>query len=285
MEQLCLSINLQVMAATVNSPNPLSPSQTATFSLSPIRSLFSSFPTQTVIISLLLSLLQTRFVYKSDTNSESFHIYLNSELSHFSSQKIQNTMFSFFFCEMARTKTTSKFSDDENTQVERSPSPPQNTVADQTFDQQPLNETPGHTIIPNVIILAFDTPKSSKSKSSKKPIRKPRPIPTRRSQRMKKSSKEPNMSHVNLVSDEEKKTDSNSEEEDSQEPRLTLREMAINQRRKEIATKALPLSTLSDDEMDKTYEEEVEEDPEEEMEEDHEEEMEEDSEQTLTKIV
>jgi len=90
---------------------------------------------------------------------------------------------------------------------------------------------------------------------------------------------------VNLVSDEEKKTDSNSEEEDSQETGLTLREMAINQRRKEIATEALPLSTLIDDEMDKTYEEEVEEDPEEEMEEDPKEEMDEDSEQTLSKIV
>jgi len=90
---------------------------------------------------------------------------------------------------------------------------------------------------------------------------------------------------VNLVSDEEKKTDSNSEEEDSQESGQTLREMAINQRRKEIATEALPLSTSSDDEMDKTCEEEVEEDPEEETEEDPEEEMEEDFEQTLSKIV
>jgi len=186
---------------------------------------------------------------------------------------------------MARTKTTSKFADDENTQVERSPSPPQNAATDQTSDQQPLNETLVHTILLDVIIPAFDTPKSSKPKSSKKPIIKPKPVPTRRSQRMKKSSKEPKVSHVNLVSDEEKKTDSNSEEEDSQESGQTLREMAINQRRKEIATEALPLSTSSDDEMDKTCEEEVEEDPEEETEEDPEEEMEEDFEQTLSKIV
>jgi len=32
---------------------------------------------------------------------------------------------------------------------------------------------------------------------------------------MNKSSKEPKVSHVTLVSDEDKKTDSNSEEEDS----------------------------------------------------------------------
>jgi len=156
---------------------------------------------------------------------------------------------------MAWTKTTSKLSDDENTQVERSPSPPQNAAADQTSDQQPLNETPVHTILPDIIIPAFDTPKSSKSKSSTKPIIETRPVPTRRSQRMKKSSKEPKVSHLNLVSDEEKKTDSNSEEEDSQETGLTLHEMAINQKRKDIATEALPLSTSSDDEMDKIYEE------------------------------
>jgi len=57
---------------------------------------------------------------------------------------------------MARTKTTSKFAD-ENTQVERSPSPPQNSTVDQTSDQQPLNETPVHTILPDVIIPAFDS--------------------------------------------------------------------------------------------------------------------------------
>jgi len=90
---------------------------------------------------------------------------------------------------MARIKTTSKFSDDENTQVERSQSLPQNAAVDQTCDQRPLNETLVHIILPDVIIPAFDTPKSSKPKSSKKPIIKARPIPTRRSQRMKKSSK------------------------------------------------------------------------------------------------
>jgi len=196
---------------------------------------------------------------------------------------------------MARTKTTSKFADRENTQIEHSPSPPQNAAADQTSDQQPLNETPVHTTLPDVIIPAFDTPKFSKPKSSKKPIIKPRPVPTRRSQRMKKSSKEPKVSHVNLVSDEEKKTYSNSEEKDSQEIGLTPHEIAINQRRKEIATEVLPLSTsseekkevdsndeeensaLDDEEMDETYEEEIKEDPEEEMEED--------SEQTLIEIV
>jgi len=142
---------------------------------------------------------------------------------------------------MARTKTTSKFADNENTQGERSPSPPQNATADQTSDQQSSNETPVHTILCDVIIPAFDPPKSSK------PIITPRPVPTIRSQRMKKSSKEPSVSQVNLVSDEEKKTDSNSEEKDSQETGLTPHEMAINQRRKEIATEALPLSTSSEE--------------------------------------
>ena len=137
---------------------------------------------------------------------------------------------------MARTKTTSKFADDENSQVKRSPSPPQNTAADQTSDQQPLNETLVHTILPNVIIPAFDTLKSSKPKSYKKPIIKPRPVPTRRSQRMKKSSKEPKVSHVNLVSDEEQKINSNSEEKDAD---------SSNEEEK---------SASSDDEMDETYE-------------------------------
>jgi len=71
---------------------------------------------------------------------------------------------------MARTKTTSRFADDENTQGERSLSPPQNAAANQTSDQQFLNETPVHTILPDVIIPAFDPPKSAKPKSSKKPI-------------------------------------------------------------------------------------------------------------------
>jgi len=100
---------------------------------------------------------------------------------------------------MARTKTTSKFADDENTQGEHSQSPPQNAIADQHSDQQPLNETSVHTILPDVIIPVFDPPKSYKSKSSKKPIITPRHSPTRRSQRMKKSLKEPSVSHVGLV--------------------------------------------------------------------------------------
>ena len=62
---------------------------------------------------------------------------------------------------------------------------------------------------------------------------------------------------MNLVSDEEKKTDSNNEEEDSQEIGQTLREMAINQRRKEIATEALPLSTSSDAKVEEDPEEET----------------------------
>ena len=113
---------------------------------------------------------------------------------------------------MARTKNTPKFSDNENTQVECSQSPPPNAAAGQTSDQQPLSETPLHTVLPDVIIPAVDPPKSSKSRSSKKPIIKPRPNPTRRSNRMKKSSNEPKVSHVNLVSDEEKKTDSSDDE-------------------------------------------------------------------------
>ena len=100
---------------------------------------------------------------------------------------------------MARTKTTSKFADGENPQVQHSPSPPQNTAADQTSDQPTLNETPVHTVLPDVIYPAFDEPKSSRSKSSKQSIIKPRPVPTRRSTRMKKSSKEPTVSHVDLL--------------------------------------------------------------------------------------
>jgi len=133
-----------------------------------------------------------------------------------------------FYEENDKNKTTSKFSDDENTQMERSQSPPPNIAAGQTSDKQPLSETPLHTILPDMIIHAVDPPKSSKSRSFKKPIIKLRPNPTRRSNRMKKSSNEPKVSHVNLVSDEEKKTNS------------------------------------SDDEMEEDPEEEIEEDPEEE---------------------
>jgi hypothetical protein len=118
---------------------------------------------------------------------------------------------------MARTKTPSKFSDDETNQVERSQSPPPNAAARQSSDQQPLSETPLHTVLPDVIIPAFDPPKSSKSKSSKKPIIKHRPNPTRRSTRMKKPSNEPKVSHVNLVSDEEKKTHSSDDSKEEME--------------------------------------------------------------------
>jgi len=166
---------------------------------------------------------------------------------------------------MVRTKTTSKFADDENSQVERSPSPPQNTAADQASDQQTLNETPVHTILPDIIIPAFDSPKSSKSKSSKQPIIKPRPVPTRHSTRMEKSSKEPTVSHVDLLSDEEKETNCGEEEEKTDE----------EEKEEEPSTEE-ESSASDDEEMDETYKEQIEEVPEE---------MDEDSEQTLTEIV
>jgi len=166
---------------------------------------------------------------------------------------------------MARTKTTSKFADGENSQVERSPSPPQNTASDQAYDQQTLNKTPVHTILPDVIILAFDSPKSSKSKSSKQPIIKPRPVPTRRSTRMKKALKEPTVSHVDLLSDEEKETNSGEEEEKT-----------VKEEKEEEPSTEEESSASDDEEMDETYEEQIEEVPEE---------MDEDSEQTPTEIV
>jgi len=158
---------------------------------------------------------------------------------------------------MARTKTTPANPENHTSPKASSKSPPPNAANDQVFDHSPLNENPVHTVLPDVIYPAFKKPKFSKPESSNKPIIKPRPIPTRRSQRMKRSSKEPKVSHVNLVSDEEKKTDSNSEEEDSQETGKTLREMAINQRRKKIATEALPLSTSSDAKVEEDLEEET----------------------------
>jgi hypothetical protein len=107
-------------------------------------------------------------VYIISNNSDYFTSTSNPNFLLQIFQNIQKHFVLHFFCEMARTKTTSKFADDENSQVECSPSPLQNAAADQNSDQQPLNENPVHTILPDVIYPAFDTPKSSKSKSSKK---------------------------------------------------------------------------------------------------------------------
>lgn len=60
---------------------------------------------------------------------------------------------------MARTKTTSSKPEDHSSPKARTHSPPPNVAADQTSDQQPLNETPLHIVLPGVIIPAFDTPK------------------------------------------------------------------------------------------------------------------------------
>jgi len=83
------------------------------------------------------------------------------------------------------------------------PNPPPPTAA---ADQTSLIETPICTILPDVIILAFETTKQSKPKSSKNPVIKPKPKAARISQRMKygSSSKTPIVSHVDLGSDEEK---------------------------------------------------------------------------------
>ena len=89
---------------------------------------------------------------------------------------------------MARIKTASHA---------RSQSPP-NAANNQPSDHSPLNETPHHTILQDVIIPASDPPKSSKPKTSKKS--------TKRSQRMRKgSSSKPTTSHVDLVSVDDKK--------------------------------------------------------------------------------
>jgi len=134
---------------------------------------------------------------------------------------------------MARTKTTTSNPEDHTTPVACSQSPPPNVVVDHDSDQSPLNETPLYTFLSDVIIPASETPKTSKRKSSKKPIIKRKSNPTRRSQRMKTgSSKKPTVSHVDLVSHEEKKEDSSddemeevSEEEEEEDYEQTLSEM------------------------------------------------------------
>jgi len=150
---------------------------------------------------------------------------------------------------MARTKTTPANPENHTSPEASSQSPPPNAANDQVFDHSPLNENPVHTILPYVIYPAFEKPKFSKPESCKKSIIKPKPIPTRRSQRMKRSLKEPKVSHVNLVSDKEKKTNSNGEEEESQETGQTLREMVKSARlvykRRKVATSSLSAEKLS----------------------------------------
>ncbi|XP_039686973.1 bromodomain-containing protein DDB_G0278469-like [Medicago truncatula] len=182
----------------------------------------------------------------------------------------------------ARTKTISKSSDNETNQVEQSQPPPPNAAADQTSDQQLLSETPVRTILQDVIIPASETPKSSKTRSSKKPIIKPRPKTTRRSTRMKKPLKKPKVSHVNLDSNEEKEDSSDDEdsedeteedpEEEDEDSEQTLSDAMksvkasskrdkeltkkILQRRKEIAAEAMPLSEEKTSEDEEESEEE-----------------------------
>ncbi|XP_024642227.1 uncharacterized protein [Medicago truncatula] len=177
---------------------------------------------------------------------------------------------------MVRTKTTPRLSE------EHCQPPPSNTAADQTSDQQLLSETPVRTILQDVIIPASENPKSSKTRSSKKPIIKPRPIPTRRSTRMKKPLKKPKVSHVNLDSDEEKEDSSDDEysedeteedpEEEDEDSEQTLSDAMksvkasskrdkeltkkILQRRKEIAAEAMPLSEEKTSEDEEESEEE-----------------------------
>ena len=105
---------------------------------------------------------------------------------------------------MARTKTTPRNPENHTSPEVSSQSPPPNAANDQVFDHSPLNENPVHTVLLDVIYLAFEKPNFSKPMSSKKPIIKPKP--TRRSQRMRtgSSSKIPTVSHVDLVSDGEK---------------------------------------------------------------------------------
>lgn len=168
---------------------------------------------------------------------------------------------------MARTKTSSRV---------RSQSP-SNAANDQSSDHSPLNETPLHTILQDVIIPAHDTSKSSQPKTSKKPIR--------RSQRMRKgSSSKPTTTHVDLVSDNEEKNGVSDEEKyekseekvsgkgkevaeeeaSSEKTEETLFQMAkaakiVYQRRKQIVKEALPLpeeKTSFEDEQEAETEEE-----------------------------
>ena len=90
---------------------------------------------------------------------------------------------------MARTKTNPANPENHTSPEASSQSPLPNAANDQVSDHSPLNENPVHAVLPNVIYPAFEKLKFSKPESSKKPIIKPRPIPTRHSQRMKRSSK------------------------------------------------------------------------------------------------
>jgi len=102
---------------------------------------------------------------------------------------------------MARTKTTSS-NPEIHTSPRARPHPPQpNAVDDQPSDHSPLNKTPVHTVLPDEIIPLFEP---SKPKYSKKPITKPKPKATRRSNRMKfGSSSKTSIAHINLCSNEE----------------------------------------------------------------------------------
>ena len=104
MEQLGLSINLQVMAATVTHPIPFHLPKQLPF-LSPLSVHFFHL-SQHKLPSYHFFFLSFKHVlfYKSDTNSESFHIYLNSELSHFSSQKNSKHYILQFFAKWQEPK-------------------------------------------------------------------------------------------------------------------------------------------------------------------------------------
>jgi hypothetical protein len=195
--------------------------------------------------------------YKSLNQLQTFHHIFKHSFS------LKNSQHSVFLTKMARTKTTSR---------SHSQSPPH--AADQHSDHSPLNETAVHTILPDEIIPLFDSPKPKSSKKSAKP----KPKATRRSTRMKRgSSSTPTTSHLDLVSDDEKKEKETASEEgthseknesdktekveeelsdkgkeiaqeeaNSEETGETLLQMAktakkVYQRRKKIAADALPL--------------------------------------------
>jgi len=97
------------------------------------------------------------WLYNNQQLFRLFFITLISLQTTFSLNKIQKPESYSVFAKMARTKTTSRVC---------SQSPP-TAADDQPSDHSPLNETPFHTILQDVIIPVHDTPKSSKPKSSK----------------------------------------------------------------------------------------------------------------------
>ena len=130
---------------------------------------------------------------------------------------------------MACPKTTPTNPENHTSQVATSQSPPSNVVNDQSSDHSPLNETPLRTVLQDIIIPASDTPKSSKPKISKQP--------TRRSQRMRKSSSsKPTSAHVDLVSDDEERNEASDKEVASEKGNVSKKtEEVHSEQGKEVA--------------------------------------------------